>query len=63
MLTLEQVAKIESAIEKKAEEIAYNQTNHYSDRLMQSTMYELTKNHIILGARLFQEELSNIKEI
>lgn len=58
----EVIAKIEATIEKKAEEIAYRQTEHYSDRYMQSTMYELTKSHIILGARMFEEELLKIEE-
>ena len=63
MITAEQIAQIETAIEKKAEEIAYSQTEHYSDKNIQRSMYDLTKSHIILGARLFQEELSNFKAV
>ena len=57
MITAEQIAQIEATIEKKAEEIAYSQTEHYSDKNIQRSMYDLTKSNIILGARLFQEHL------
>lgn len=58
----ETIAKIEATIEKKAEEIAYQQTEHYSDRHIQFSMYEICKSHIILGARMFEEELLKLEE-
>ena len=45
----------------KAEEAcyvrAYEKSNNIDDHKMQSTMYELCKSYIILGARLMQDEL------
>ena len=62
MITSEQFSQIETIIEKKAEETAYRLTEHYCDHKVQSTMYELCKSHIILGARMFEEELLKIEE-
>lgn len=62
MITSEQFSQIETNIEKKAEETAYRLTEHYSDHKVQSAMYELCKSHIILGARMFEEELLKIEE-
>ena len=58
----ETIAKIEATIEKKAKEIAYQQTEHYSDRLIQYSMYTICKSYIILGARMFEEELLKLEE-
>lgn len=61
-MNTEIIAHIEATIEKKAAEIAYQQTNHYSDRNLQRTMYELCKSHINLGARMFEEELLKLEK-
>jgi hypothetical protein len=62
MITIEQISIIEERIAKKAEEISYQVTEQYGDRRIQATMYELIKSYIIHGARLFQEELLNLKD-
>lgn len=52
------MGKAEEAVKTRAAEIAYKFSEHYEDRQIQSNMYELCKNCIILGARMMQEEIT-----
>lgn len=61
MITDIEIAVIESRITKQAEKVAYEVTEPCEDRELQTRMYEAIKSYIIYGARLFQEELLNLK--
>ena len=57
MTTPDIIANAEKAVIAKAHKIAYEKSNNIDDHKIQSTMYELCKSYIILGARLMQDEL------
>lgn len=61
MITDIEIAVIEARIAKQAEKVAYEVTEPFEDRKLQTKMYEAIKSYIIYGARLFQEELLNLK--
>lgn len=61
MITDTEIAVIEARISKQAEKVAYEVTEPCEDRELQTKMYEAIKSYIIYGARLFQEELLNLK--
>lgn len=61
MITDIEIAVIEARISKQAEKVAYEATELFEDREVQTKMYEAIKSYIIYGARLFQEELLNLK--
>lgn len=61
MITDIEIAIIEARISKQAEKVAYEVTEPCEDRELQNKMYEAIKSYIIYGARLFQEELLNLK--
>lgn len=61
MITDIEIAVIEARIAKQAEKVAYEVTEPCEDRELQTKMYEAVKSYIIYGARLFQEELLNLK--
>lgn len=61
MITDIEIAAIEARISKQAEKVAYEVTEPCEDRELQTKMYEAIKSYIIYGARLFQEELLNLK--
>lgn len=61
MITDMEIAVIEARIAKQAEKVAYEVTEPCEDRELQTKMYEAIKSYIIYGARLFQEELLNLK--
>lgn len=61
MITDIEIAVIEARIAKQAEKVAYEITEPCKDRELQTKMYEAIKSYIIYGARLFQEELLNLK--
>lgn len=61
MITNIEIAVIEARISKQAEKVAYEVTEPCEDRELQTKMYEAIKSYIIYGARLFQEELLNLK--
>ena len=61
MITDIEIAVIEARITKQAEKVAYEVTEPCEDRELQTKMYEAIKSYIIYGARLFQEELLNLK--
>lgn len=61
MITDIEIAVIEARIAKQAEKVAYEVTETCKDRELQTKMYEAIKSYIIYGARLFQEELLNLK--
>lgn len=61
MITDIEIAVIEARISKQAEKVAYEVTEPCEDRELQTRMYEAIKSYIIYGARLFQEELLNLK--
>ena len=61
MITDIEIAVIEARITKQAEKVAYEVTEPCEERELQTRMYEAIKSYIIYGARLFQEELLNLK--
>lgn len=61
MITDIEIAVIEARISKQAEKVAYEVTESCEDRELQTWMYKAIKSYIIYGARLFQEELLNLK--
>lgn len=52
--------KAEKKIIKKAAEIAFKHSNDLDDSQIQSILFRLCKDYIILGARLMEEELMKL---
>lgn len=56
-VTPENVENAERAIIAKAQQIAYEKSDKISNREIQTLVYGMVKDHIILGARMMEEEL------
>lgn len=59
-MTPEIIEQAEKKVIQKATEIAYMRSNSMEDFKLQSVMYQLCKDYIILGARLMEEELMKL---
>lgn len=51
------IEQAEKQVIKRAAEIAFKRSNDLDDSQIQSIMFRLCKDYIILGARLMEEEL------
>lgn len=51
----------EKNVKKRAEEAAYKMTEPYTGHRIQKELYTIYRDLILLGSRLMQEELMNLK--
>lgn len=58
--THEQWEQAEKAVIKRAEEASYKASENIESRSVQSLIYNLAKDNIILGARMMEEELMKL---
>lgn len=56
------IALAEENVKKRAEEAAYKMTELYTDHQIQKELYRIYRDLILLGSRLMQEELMNLKD-
>lgn len=56
----EDIARAEERIKARAAKIAYRRTEGIKESDIQTVMFRLVKDYIILGARMMQEELLNL---
>lgn len=61
-MTKEQIEQSEEAVKKKAAKIAYQYSENALNSELQTYLFKLCKDCIVLGARLFQEELFKIEK-
>jgi len=54
------IEQAEKQVIKRAAEIAFKRSNDLDDSQIQSIMFRLCKDYIILGARLMEEELMKL---
>jgi ribosomal protein L32 len=57
---VEMIEKAEKAVIARASRIAYERSNNLDDSEVQSMLYRLCKDYIILGARMMEEELMKL---
>lgn len=57
---VEMIEKAEKAVIARAIRIAYERSNNLDDSEIQSMLYRLCKDYIILGARMMEEELMKL---
>jgi hypothetical protein len=57
---VEMIEKAEKAVIVRASRIAYERSINLDDSEIQSILYRLCKNYIILGARMMEEELMKL---
>lgn len=57
---VEMIEKAEKAVIARAIRIAYERSNNLDDSEVQSMLYRLYKDYIILGARMMEEELMKL---
>lgn len=59
-MTKEQIELAEEAVKKEAAKIAYQYSENLLNSELQTYLFKLCKDCIVLGARLMQEELLNL---
>lgn len=57
---VEMIEKAEKAVIARASRVAYERSNNLDDSEVQSMLYRLCKDYIILGARMMEEELMKL---
>ena len=59
-MSKQKVEMIEKAVIARASRVAYERSNNLDDSEVQSMLYRLCKDYIILGARMMEEELMKL---
>ena len=60
--TPDQWEKSEETVSRRAEKAAYKASENITDRKVQLLVYRMTKDNIVLGARMMKEELLKFED-
>ena len=61
-ITPQDIERAEAEIRHKATKIAYETSEQINDKDLQTIMFNIIMDYIIIGARMMEEELQNKKD-